>query len=150
MRQRLTQAFVVFFLCIGVFIQMNAHGNKYCFDQYKQEPVKHSDSCFSLVGLEGWILQSAYVAIIEDSVDLELILFANVEDSWSWKLPVHIGTVCHDYKPTYTQSVEYKEPLRTWSINIHVDGKVFLMLKEGLVPTGSPKVVFLKSRYQSN
>ena len=146
MRTGIIYALVVFFCCVG-FSRVNSRNADSPPASVLCSASRQTDSCFSLAGLDGWSLQSAYLGSGADSVELELILLANVPDTWDWNVPVLIGVICAENRPAFARELAFDEPLRTWHIRVHADGKVYLTLKQGEPPTGSPKVVFFKTRY---
>ena len=103
---------------------------------------------FTSDSLSGWASYYSYLAIISDSVELELILYRNNTDQSVWSAQSRVGIISAAYSPTFNQVVDYKEGNRMWRIYVFADGNCWFNLLAGPPPSEHPPVVPIQIRYK--
>ncbi|MEO6733211.1 MAG: hypothetical protein ABIN01_18455 [Ferruginibacter sp.] len=109
------------------------------------------DSVFNPNTAGGWTIYSFYLnKNMTDSVEFELILKHN--DNINWAKEQWIGTIKDDklIPKTDQRLTYYLLANNSWNVRIAPNGKCFLHIKNGSVPTRSPVIIPIKVKYKNN
>jgi|GEM_PF-2328691 len=103
---------------------------------------------FTADSLSGWSSYYSYLNQVDDSVQLELILYRNNTDTSAWSSQTRVGLISPTYSPSVPQVIDYKEGNRMWRIYIYIDGSCLFYLLTGPPPVEQPPVVAIQVRYK--
>jgi hypothetical protein len=112
-----------------------------------RQPVTDSSS-FTPDSLRGWGLYGSYMALRNDSVLFEVVLYQQMPQNINWRETFRIGRLSTSYAPDAVVVMNFDEPIRKWELSFHPGGDCFLRFVSGQPPSGNPVIVPLQVSYK--